>query len=164
MKVGVLSDTHICRLEQAQQLAVRLLQGPFAKVDAILHAGDAVIADLENCFYPLPWYAVRGNMDQQLFDLPVSRVLNLAGIKVGLVHGWGDVDGIEQRVMAHFYGYDLAAIVFGHSHQPVCRKEGSLLLLNPGSATDRRNAPAHTVGILTIEEHKEISAEIIPLD
>jgi putative phosphoesterase len=164
MKIGVLSDTHICRAGQAQQLAERLLRGPFAEVDAIFHAGDAVIADLESCFYPLPWYAVRGNMDQQLVDLPVSRVVSLAGKKIGLVHGWGGVHGIEQRVKAHFYGFDLAAVVFGHSHQPVCRREGSLLLFNPGSATDRRNAPAHTVGILTLEENKEIYAEIIPLD
>lgn len=162
MKIGVMSDTHLHDMRAAQQLADKLLSGPFWDVDIVLHAGDVVIGGLADCFAPLDWYAVRGNMDQALNDVPISRVLTLGAKKIGLVHGWGDVAGLEQRVINHFSEQSLDVLIFGHSHQPVCYKTGSLLLFNPGSATDRRKAARHTVGVLTIG--KEIHGEIIPID
>lgn len=162
MRVGVLSDTHIHALMDAQCLADKLLAGPFADVEAILHAGDAVIDGLADCFVPLPWYAVRGNMDHSLYDLPISRIVQLAGKQIGMVHGWGPAGGMEQRVAAHFSERSIDVVVFGHSHQPLCRKVGSILFFNPGSATDRRKAEHHTVGVLSIGE--EVSGEIIPID
>lgn len=164
MKVGVLSDTHITRPEQASDLAESLLDGPFAEVEAILHAGDVVVPDVERAFYPLPWYAARGNMDHSLTDVPISQVVSFEDKQIGLIHGWGSLGNIEQRVMQHFYGQALDVIVFGHSHLPVCRKVGSVLLFNPGSATDRRSAPRHTVGLLQITAGVSVQAEIIPLD
>lgn len=164
MKIGVMSDTHLYRTDQAQQLAERLLSGPFAEVDAVLHAGDAIIRDLETYFYPLPWYAVRGNMDHALVDVPVGRVVTFCNKNIGMVHGWGSGHDIERNVLNYFSGYDLSAIIYGHSHLPSRHRVGSILLFNPGSPTQRRKAPAHTVGILTIEEDREIAAEIIVLD
>lgn len=164
MKIGVVSDTHLNDLKTASRLADVLLSGPFSDIDAILHAGDAVIADLENCFYPLPWYAVRGNMDHRLLDLPDTRIVNLAGKRIGLVHGWGPAEDLERRVFSAFPGQQLDALVFGHTHQPLCSRVGSTLLFNPGSATDRRKAERHTVGVLTVEEGMAIIGEIIPID
>lgn len=162
MKIGVLSDTHLRDRVKAQMLARQLLAGPFADVEAVLHAGDMVLHGLADFFAPLPWYAVRGNMDHDLYDVPVSRVVTFAGRRIGMIHGWGSASDIEERVMAHFAEEPVDAIVFGHSHQPLCYKHGSVLLFNPGSATDRRNAERHTVGILTIDD--EIFGEIIPID
>ncbi len=161
MKLGVLSDTHICHLKQGLELYERLLEGPFAGIEAILHAGDQVLPELESCFAPLPWYAVRGNMDGAASVTPLKRILEFAGVRIGMIHGYGAPQGIEQRVMAEFSNDSLDVLVFGHSHQPVCRYQGSLLLLNPGSPTDRRYAPNHTVALLTIDA--EIQAEIITL-
>ena len=162
MKIGVLSDTHLHDMQKARRLADKLLSGPFADVEAILHAGDAVIDGVADCFAPLPWYAVRGNMDHTLTDLPISRVVSLTDKQIGLIHGWGASADIEKRVLDHFSGLALDVIVFGHSHQPVCRKVGSVLLFNPGSATDRRSAIQHTVGVLTLAE--KVAGEIIPID
>ena len=162
MKIGVLSDTHLNNTKNAQQLANKLLAGPFADVDLILHAGDAVLPGLEACFADKKWYAVRGNMDHALSDLPISRIVRVAGIKIGMIHGWGSVENIEERVISHFSDTPLDIIIFGHSHEPLCRWHGPLLLFNPGSATDRRNAPQHTVGVLTINE--SIHGEIISID
>ena len=162
MRIGVLSDTHLHNRKDARRLVDYLLQGPFASVEAVLHAGDAVIPGLEEYFAPLPWFAVRGNMDHTLTDLPISRVLSLAGRKIGMIHGWGPVDNIEQQVLDHFAGQALDVVVFGHSHQPLCRKHGTLLLFNPGSATDKRSAACHTVGLLTLD--KDVKGEIIPID
>ena len=162
LRLGVLSDTHVQSLTAARNLADLLLNGVFSGVDAILHAGDQVSPELESCFAPLPWYAVRGNMDFFDSDLPERRILPLAGWRIGMVHGWGSPQGIEARVLSCFADDSIDVLIFGHSHQPVCRKQGSLLLLNPGSATDRRHAPCHSVGLLSLGD--EINAEIVTLD
>ncbi|WP_321391183.1 metallophosphoesterase [uncultured Desulfuromusa sp.] len=162
MKIGVLSDTHLHSLEAGVELAQKLQNGPFADVDTILHAGDHVYPALDSCFYPIPWYGVRGNMDDTQAVLPTSRIIDFAGKKIGMVHGWGSQYGIETRVLDFFAGFDLDVIIFGHSHQPVCRHIGKVLLFNPGSPTDRRSAPYHTVGILNIGT--VVTAEIVRID
>ena len=162
MKVGILSDTHIHSLDAGMALAEKLLHGPFADVDVIIHAGDHIHPDLESCFYPLPWYSVRGNMDPPQVTFPLQRIVQLAEIRIGMIHGWGAPKGIEKRVMDSFATADIDVLVFGHSHRPVCRRIGTVLLLNPGSPTDRRSAPYHSVGILDIG--REVSGEIIRLD
>ncbi|WP_072905305.1 metallophosphoesterase family protein [Malonomonas rubra] len=164
MLVGVLSDTHLHRVDEAERLAAVLLRGAFAEVEAILHAGDVVLPALEDYFYPLPWYGVRGNMDHSLSDLPISRIVTLQEKQIGMIHGWGSGVNFEQRVQAHFADKQLDALVFGHSHAPLCKRVGDLLLFNPGSATDRRSAPEHTVGLLKIEKGQPITGRIIPID
>jgi uncharacterized protein len=65
------------------------MTGAFADVDVILHAGDHVYQDLEHCFASVSWYAVRGNLDHHLVDLPLKRTLTFAGKNIGMIHGWG---------------------------------------------------------------------------
>lgn len=161
MKIGVLSDTHIFSGLQGRQLAAQLMTGAFVGVDAILHAGDHVYHGLDKCFAPVPWYAVRGNLDRTLVDLPSNRSLILNGKRVGMVHGWGQGTEIVKNVLDSFADNMPDVLVFGHSHQPVCRWVGSTLLLNPGSPTDPRLAPAPTVGVLTLGE--TVFGEIINL-
>ncbi len=162
MKVGIISDTHIHSLDAGMKLAEKLFKGPFSAVDVILHAGDHTFSDLASCFYPLPWYSVRGNMDLPQPDFPLQRVVQLAETRIGMVHGWGAPSGIEKRVLDRFSAENIDVLVFGHSHRPVCRRVGSVLLLNPGSPTDRRSAPHHTVGLLHIGQGVE--GEIIRID
>ncbi|MBE9485612.1 MAG: YfcE family phosphodiesterase [Chloroflexi bacterium] len=162
MKIGVLSDTHFSDLVMAQRFADQLLAGHFADVAAILHAGDTVIPALESCFYRLPWYAVRGNMDLTSCGVPESRVVRIGGKLIGMIHGWGSSKDIEKHVLQSFQGQPSDALVFGHSHMPVCRYVGPMLLFNPGSPTDRRSAKNHTIGILILGSR--IEGEIIALD
>ncbi len=42
------------------------------------------------------------------------------------------------------------AVVFGHSHIPFNSLEEGILLFNPGSATDKRLQPNHTMGTLSV--------------
>ncbi len=162
MLIGVLSDTHIVNIADGHPLAKKLLSGPFADVAAIIHAGDHVHPDLSSCFEPVPFYSVSGNMDKVSVDRPISRILSFADKRIGVVHGWGGGHSIEQRVMETFYSSNVDVIVFGHSHKPLCQRRGSVLLFNPGSPTDRRSAPFHSVGILTIGA--EVTGRIIALD
>jgi len=162
IKIGVISDTHIRNLEDGKLLADRLLAGPFRDVMAILHAGDHVHPELADCFTVLPYFAVCGNMDTSATERPIHRVLEIAGKKIGMIHGWGAPDGLERRVLDTFSGINLDVLVFGHSHRPFCEVIDGVLLLNPGSPTDRRSAPFHSVGLLYLSE--TVSGEIIPLD
>lgn len=162
MKIGVLSDTHIHSLDAGIALAEKLLNSPFRDIDAIFHAGDHVLPELPSCFYPLPWYGVQGNMDQSSSDLPLQRIIQLGGFSIGMTHGWGASQGIEARVLQSFSQSALDIVIYGHSHYPVCHKEGSLLVMNPGSPTDKRKAPFHTVGLLSLGSVPH--GEIIRLD
>lgn len=161
MRIGVLSDTHVISKLQGRQLAAQLMTGAFAGIDAILHAGDHVYQGLKGCFAPVPWYAVRGNLDRTLIDLPASRSLILNGKRIGMVHGWGQGGDIVKNVLTFFADDMPDVLVFGHSHRPECRWVGTTLLLNPGSPTDPRLAPAPTVGVLTLGE--TVFGEIIDL-
>jgi uncharacterized protein len=162
VKIGVLSDTHITSLEEGYDLATRLLNGPFRHVEMILHAGDHIIPDFDSCFNGLPYYGVCGNMDRLDSSLPQKRVIDINGTRIAMTHGWGSPIGIEKRVADYFKDDVVDVIIFGHSHRPICLQFDSILLLNPGSATDRRSAPFHSVAILNIETI--ISADIISLD
>ena len=150
--VGVLSDTHLSDIKQCAELADRLLAGPFCNIDAIFHAGDHVCEELESCFYPTPWISVRGNMDHHLTAIPQYRILSVNNFKVGLIHGWGNPEGIEERILSAFAGQSLDVIVYGHSHIPACHKVAGTLMFNSGSPTDKRNAPMHTVGLLSFSD------------
>ncbi len=146
--VGILSDTHLTDMKECANLAEKLVTGPFNGVDAILHAGDHVCPDLAACFYPIPMISVRGNMDHRLMELPQYRILNINRYKVALIHGWGSPVGLEDRILSLFAGQSLDVIVYGHSHIPVCHHCKGTLMFNPGSPTDKRHSPIHSVGLI----------------
>ena len=162
LKVGVISDTHIRSLAQGAQLAEKLCTGCFADVTTIIHAGDVGLPEFLDLFGDREVHAVRGNMDAPVAGVPIKKILTLGGFRIGLVHGWGSPFQLEERLRCEFQGLSLDCLVYGHSHLPACHRVGDLLLFNPGSATDRRDAPRHTVGLLEIGER--IEGSIIPID
>ena len=42
-------------------------------------------------------------------------------------------------------------MVFGHSHLPLHEREGAFQIFNPGSPTERRRAPRHTMGMAMVK-------------
>jgi putative phosphoesterase len=149
----VMADTHWPRHGRA--LPAWLLRA--AEVaDGILHAGDltdpALLDILESC---APTWAVAGNGDPRGHPrLPERRLLRLGGLRVGLTHGHlgraGDTT--PGRAAAAFAGHGVDLVVFGHSHQPLFTRSGGRWLLNPGSPTERRRAPACTAAWLAEED------------
>lgn len=156
--LGVISDTHLYRKPLPAQ-ALRALRG----ADLILHAGDilemAVLEELEGI---APVVAVAGNMD--LGDvteaLPGKSVVEVAGRRIGLIHGSGAPQQITARLRGEFEEVD--AIVFGHTHQAYNRAEEGILFFNPGSPTDKVFAPYRSVGILEVGE--ELEGRIVMLE
>lgn len=162
MQVGVLSDTHFRTLRDGLGLLDHLRQGPFAGVELILHAGDLGTTELLDGYLDVPLLAVRGNTDGEDARLPLQRVVELGGFRIGLIHGWGPVSGLENRVRKEFSAIPLDCLIYGHSHFPVCQRQEGLLLFNPGSPTDRRSAPCHSVGLLDLGS--SLTGRILCLD
>jgi putative phosphoesterase len=148
--VAVLSDTHLPRGSRVLPAAcVERLRA----ADLILHAGDLVsaafLAELR-AFGP-PVRAVVGNMDEPALreELPKELVVEAGGARIGMVHIPGPAAGREARLAARFPGCD--AVVYGHTHVPQIERYEGTWVLNPGSPTERRRAPAHTMLELRID-------------
>jgi putative phosphoesterase len=157
MQIGVLADSHLQIWPQGLLLRVREL---FSQAELILHAGDIInLSVLESL--PLPVVAVAGNSDSFLVTstLPFSRIVELNGFKIGLMHGYGPPEAVPDRVLAHFAASPVDAIVFGHSHVPLLERREGVLMFNPGPLSGLRAAPS--LGLLTLTD--EIKAEIIRL-
>ncbi|MEN3203036.1 MAG: metallophosphoesterase family protein [Atribacterota bacterium] len=164
MIVAVLSDTHIP--ERSRTLPEYLV--PFLKgVDCILHAGDVtewwVLEELSQ-FAPV--HAVCGNMDIPgvRMRLPAKRVVELEGVRIGLLHGHGSPEEAERMALTSFVGENVQVIIYGHSHRPLLVWHKEFLLMNPGSPTDRVFSPCLTMGRLEITSGRVSRGEIIRLD
>lgn len=155
---AIIADTHIPR--RARKLPDALL--PYLeRADVILHAGDLLVPlVLEDLARFAPVHAVRGNVDGPAVDLPEALELDLGILRMAMIHDAGRRDGRRERMRRKFPG--ARVIVFGHSHEPFLEDDGELMLLNPGSPTDRRRQPRHTFAMLRAGGG-EVKAEIIPL-
>ena len=99
-----------------------------------------------------PVWAVRGNVDSAELQarLPLSRVVEVGGARIAMIHDSGPAAGRLARMRRRFP--DARAVVFGHSHLPLLETAGAFTIFNPGSPTERRRAPAHTMGEAVVED------------
>jgi len=124
---------------------LRLLEA----ADAIVHTGDftavGVLLDLEGYG---PVTAVQGNMDDAELRslLPERATAELEGVRIGVVHDGGPATGRHQRLRDLFPDCDLVA--YGHSHLPEVSRDPRGWIVNPGSPTERRRAPRHTMVVI----------------
>ena len=162
MRLAIISDTHMPRRARAlPQECVRRLR----EADAILHAGDlielSVLAELEQLGPPV--HAVRGNVDSAELQarLPLTRIVEAGGARVAMIHDAGPAQGRLSRMRRRFP--DAHAVVFGHSHLPLLEQGDGFAIFNPGSPTERRRAPRHTMGVATAERGA-VRFELVSLD
>ncbi|QDY07513.1 metallophosphoesterase [Micromonospora sp. HM134] len=144
MRLLMIADTHLPR--RARELPDEVWTAVDA-ADVVLHAGDWVEVDLLDRLAERArrLVGVYGNNDgpDLRARLPEVAEVELAGLRVAVVHETGPKTGREQRCAARFPDRDL--LVFGHSHIPWDSvAPGGLRLLNPGSPTDRRAQPYAT--------------------
>ena len=144
--IAIVSDTHLPRGARELPAGCSAL---LAAARAIVHAGDftelSVLAHLEAL---APVHAVHGNCDvhEIVRALPARATVEIDGRRIGVVHDAGPREGRHARLLAWFPGCDV--IVYGHSHQPELSRVGGAWVLNPGSPTERRRAPSHTMIVL----------------
>jgi putative phosphoesterase len=160
--LAVISDTHLPRgARRLPDACLERLQG----ADAILHAGDflelGVLQELQALGPPV--HAVSGNVDspELLMALPLVRVVDAEGARIAMVHNGGPAERRLERLRAKFPDAD--AVVFGHSHLPLHEQRDGFQIFNPGSPTERRKAPKHTMGMVTAQTGR-LEFELIELD
>ncbi len=160
MRVVVLSDTHAPRRWRSCPPRVAdELRG----ADVILHAGDVCVPSvLDELAAFAPVHAVAGNNDGPdvvAWGAPETLELDLAGLRVAMIHDSGAKGGRTLRMRRRFPDADL--VVFGHSHIPLDETGHGVRIFNPGSPTDRRRQPHGTLGVLDIAAGELRSARIV---
>ncbi len=154
----VLADTHVPR--RAKALPDGLLPH-LEKADLILHAGDLMDPTLlDTLAVYAPVKAVRGNLDPPDSRLPEKLEFEFGGVRIAMTHDSGPKKGRRNRMRRRFP--EARVVVFGHSHIPWLEDEGGLLLLNPGSPTDKRRQPDYTFALLSIDAGNP-RAEVVAL-
>ncbi len=129
------------------------------RADVALHVGDftaaSVLAELREL---APVEGVHGNMDdaELTATLPERLVVEVEGMRVGLVHDAGPATGRHERLRAWFPSCDVVA--YGHTHMPEIAYADAVWTVNPGSPTERRRAPAHTMVVI-----RECRPELVQL-
>jgi putative phosphoesterase len=158
MKLGVISDTH---LRQAEAEMKDLLRGPFCGVEKILHAGDIIELPVLDIFREKEVLAVCGNMDAPLVrrQLPQKRMIQAGKFQIGLIHGWGGPEGIEERIQGEFAG--VQCIIHGHTHFASQIQREGILFFNPGAFGGMGGFGRKSVGLLEVGD--KITAEIVYL-
>ena len=164
MLLAVISDTHLPRGARVlPEACVERLRS----ADLVLHAGDlitaAVLRDLRALGRPV--HAVHGNVDDHEVRrlLPSARMVAVGSARIAMVHDAGAAAGRLARLQRRFPDAD--AVIFGHSHIPLHERDPAtgFQIFNPGSPTDRRRQPAHTMGLARIGEDGAVSFQLIDL-
>jgi putative phosphoesterase len=162
--VAVISDTHLPRGSRAlPERCVELLRG----ADLIVHAGDiatvAVLDELRRLGPPV--HAVHGNVDEPALReaLPAELRVDVGEVRLGVVHDAGPAAGRIARLQRRLGDCD--AVVFGHSHIPLHEHDAgaAFQIFNPGSPTDRRRQPRHTMGLARVSGG-DVGFELVALD
>ncbi len=153
VEIAIISDTHMPRGDRRlPEDCIRRLRG----ADLIVHAGDFVTLSVLRELQALAnghVVGVHGNVDgaDVRAALPEAAIVRNGDVAIGVVHDAGPSAGRIGRMRRRFPQAD--AVVFGHSHTPL-HEHGTdgFQIFNPGSPTERRRSPEHTMGIARIRE------------
>jgi putative phosphoesterase len=151
MLIAVIADTHLPRgARRLPDACIERIVG----ADLLLHAGDfstlQVLRELERIGPPLA--CVHGNVDSAELRrlLPAERVVEAEGARIAILHDAGPRAGRIERMRRRF-GERADIVVFGHSHLPLHEQlPDGFQIFNPGSPTERRRAPTHTMGLIRV--------------
>ena len=162
-RIAVISDTHLPR--GSRRLPDACLER-LRSAELILHAGDLVslnvLEELERLGPPV--HAVHGNVDEAAVRerLPAQLVVDAGGVRIAMLHDAGPAAGRLARLRRRFP--DAGAVVFGHSHIPLhATGPDGLQIFNPGSPTDRRRQPRHTMGLADARDGR-VRFELVALE
>jgi uncharacterized protein len=118
--------------------------------ELVLHTGDlttrGVLDELASLGPPV--HAVRGNVDEPALrvQLPERLVVEWEGRRIGVVHDAGPAPRRHELLRSWFPDCDLVA--YGHTHLPETTLVDGIWIVNPGSPTERRRAPARTMAVV----------------
>ncbi len=150
VRIAVISDTHMPR--RGTTLPAACLER-LRSADLIVHAGDWSSMEAVAMVRAVgpPVVEVRGNVEEAAVRaaLPVTAEVEAGGARIGVVHDGGPGAGRLARLRRRFPAAD--AVVFGHSHIPWHEvADDGFRVVNPGSPTDRRRSPRHTMAEIEV--------------
>ena len=134
MKVLVVSDTHGINQNYVEVLEVE------KNLDMIIHLGDLCglehnIANMSPC----PVHYVAGNCDYGV--TPTEKVVEIDGKIAYLTHGNKQRVGLTlQRLENDVKKHNAYIGFFGHTHTPVIEYGNGVVMVNPGSLAQPRQA------------------------
>jgi putative phosphoesterase len=147
---AVIGDTHLPR--GSRRLPTECVER-MASAELIIHTGDFSTAGAyeEIAAIGPGLIAVHGNVDDAELRamLPDRTVVEVADARIGVIHDAGPRSGRLMRMRREFPDAD--AVIFGHSHMPLLESDEGFQIFNPGSPTERRRAPARTMGIAEVK-------------
>ena len=155
MKILVLSDSH-----SALSFMRRCVDT--VAPDVMIHLGDyyddgQVIAEE----YPqLRTYRVPGNCDRYRGPVWAAETLveKVCGVKLFMTHGHRhQVKSGLGALIRDARTTGAQAVLFGHTHMPLCRYEEGLWIVNPGSA----GYNGGTAAVLEVADGKILGCQII---
>lgn len=150
--IGVTGDTHRSS-RNSRPLPVSLVRA-LGTCDVIFHTGDVnapwVLRELERI---APTRAVRGNNEEYPLsdELPVELFFVSGEIRIGLMHGHLPKGTARQNTLQRMSGV-VDVGIYGHSHVPEVVRHDDILLVNPGSPTQKRYQPEPTFAIVTVTD------------
>jgi putative phosphoesterase len=159
--IAVIADTH---LDHPESLPHRLLEA-LAKADLIIHLGDYTSKDFLDELRRLgKFHGITGNHDNAELrkELNQMEVLEVAGKRLGLIHGMFFPFGTQKRMKARFKEQKIDILLYGHTHLATSRYVDGVFVFNPGTVTAQFPAYRGTFGMINLDG--TITAEIIPLE
>lgn len=149
-RIGLIADTHgLMRPEALNALR---------NSDLIIHCGDignpAVLEALRGI---APVRAIRGNNDKGGWaaSLPASDLVEVGGHTIYVLHNISEL-ALDPAAS------NFTAVISGHSHKPVIKRQDKILFVNPGSAGPRRFTLPVTIATLTLRSDR-CEANIVEL-
>ncbi len=158
IRVAVISDTHIDdRISSFPPGFIAELGG----FDIVIHCGDFTTREALEKLKEFPeFYGVAGNMDEPAVrrSLPETRILEIEGLKIGVIHGWGAPFGFTRRIFSYmrekYPDTKFDIILCGHSHKPTDEIIDGTRILNPGSVAGNIFSKYGSWGVLEIDGDK----------
>ena len=162
MLIGVMSDTHDDIVQTKKAVSRFNSEG----VEQVLHAGDFVspfmIDTLKELRAPLTGVFGNNDGDRRLLEsktagLPSMKIegtfarIDAGGMRIALLHG-NDRELLE--TLAACGSLDL--LVYGHTHRAEVRKDGSLLIVNPGEVYGHLTGRSTVALVDTVKRSAEI--------
>ncbi len=149
LKIGILSDTHLKKLTDRLE---EIYKKHLFDMDIVIHTGDYVSIEVVEFLDRDNFHGVHGNMDSYEVKqiLPDKKVIEAGSHRIGIIHGWGSKDGLEEKIRNEFRDVDI--IVYGHSHSAANHIKDGILFFNPGVAIGYSMSDPHTIGILEIDD------------
>ena len=158
-KIGVLSDTHLNSVNYAFE---EIYEQYLADKDIIIHTGDFVSVEIVKFLgRHNEFHGVYGNMDPHDVRemLPPKKIIDTGAFKIGMMHGWGPKQGLEDKLMQELPDVDV--LVYGHSHRSANHRKGGTLFFNGGTAAGHSLMAPRSIGILEIDQ--DVKGKIINL-